>query len=71
MLDFLPYSGDDMQTYTVSPEEFTLAFSVIDRNEVKVSPEDLENYIGFFYIVLDKNALKPEENYIFVPAVKC
>ena len=60
-----------MQTYTVSPEEFTLAFSVIDRNEVKVSPEDLENYIGFFYIVLDKNALKPEENYIFVPAVKC
>ena len=71
MLDFLPFSGDDMKTYTVSPEEFTLAFSVIDRNEFKVSPEDLGNYIGFFYIVLNKNALNPEENYIFMPAVKC
>ena len=60
-----------MQTYTVSPEELTLAYSVIDRNEIKVSPEDLENYIGFFYIVLNKNTTNPEENYIFVPAVKC
>ena len=59
MLNFLAYSGDDMETYTVKPEEFTLAFSVIDRNEVKLSLEDLGKYIGFFYTILNKNALNP------------
>lgn len=39
------------EIYNLSPEQFTLAFSVLDDNADKVSEEQLARYIGFYYAV--------------------
>ena len=55
----------------MTPEKFTLAFAVIDRNPTRLDAAEIEKYIGFYYYILNKNNDGASHDYTYLPAVIC
>ena len=52
-VEYLNYGHGDEDVYSLSPDQFSLGFSVIDRNENTLSEDELEKIIGFYYLATD------------------
>ena len=57
--------------YSLTPEQFTIGFSVIDRNESALSQDELEKIIGFYFLAADESSSTGEPTYTPIPAVEC
>ena len=52
-VDYLKYGHGETVVYSLTPEQFTIGFSVIDRNESVLPHDELEKIIGFYYLSTD------------------
>ena len=58
--------------YSLAPEEFTIGFSLIDRNEVQKTPEEISKIIGMFFLAVDKSSdSNGEPIETAIPAARC
>ena len=68
-IEFLKYDQDDTPEFSVTPNEFTFAFSVYDYNIPQL--KTIEQYLGFYFYKVDKSAADGDSVIKYIRAAKC